>query len=268
MKIKTFLAALVAASFFCASSVEAQHDNHPSPATPPSTSFANQPNSQGIFDTVWQTANWVGTGGNFMSRANATITPTPACAGGLDAGDAPGGYLNLKVSAGVKTGSEIQTLNGKNGVSGLGPAYGFGFYAARMKVTPISGTVASFFWIGAPNYSGGEWDIEFLTNESPRTKVHFTEHPSNRTFLYDLGFDWSAAYHEYGFLWTSGTIVYTVDRKSVHTSSSSELATTTKGFIMANVWTGNPNWGGGPPTQDAVTCYPWIRHWPGATSIP
>ena len=37
---------------------------------------------------------------------------------------------------------------------------------------------------------------------------------------------------------------------------------------MMNAWTGNANWGGGPPTQDASAVYDWVKFWPGVDKIP
>src|SRR5262249_18798328 len=74
--------------------------------------------------------------------------------------------------------------------------------------------------------------------------------------------------HEYGFLWTPGAITFTVDRQAVHTFTGSELTTSVGGFAMANAWTGNPNWGGGPPTTQTNTYYQYLEYDAGANSIP
>jgi beta-glucanase (GH16 family) len=166
------------------------------------------------------------------------------------------------VAANQLRGSEIQSLQ----------AYGYGTYQVRMEVTHVPGVVASFFWIEAPNYGPHEWDIEFLTNESWINSansgiVHLTIHPSNATVALPLPFNPSLAFHDYGFIWTSGKIVFTVDGAAAYTSTNSDLATTATGFIMANTWTGNRNWGGGPPTQQATTIYDWMQYTPEA-SVP
>lgn len=249
--------ALLAFFALCGATL-AQHDNHPSPSH--ATNFLNQPNGAHVFDGDFREAGvWTGTGGNVLRPTNMSITPRPTgCPD--DPTDTVGGFGNLTVPANVKEGAEIQTVTT--------PGYGYGFYAARMFVSPVSGSVASIFWIAAPNYGPQEWDIEFLTNEPVHNKVHFTLHPSNATFIYTLPFNWDSGYHDYGFLWTPGQIIFTVDRQPVHTMTGSELTTSVKGFIMANVWTGNPNWGGGPPTSPATTCYSYIRFWDGVTTIP
>ena len=53
----------------------------------------------------------------------------------------------------------------------------------------VSGGVASFFLMGAPNYQGPEFDIEFLLNH--QNEVTFTDHPlggTGATTFYNLEF--------------------------------------------------------------------------------
>jgi hypothetical protein len=35
-----------------------------------------------------------------------------------------------------------------------------------------------------------------------------------------------------------------------------------------NSWTGNKNWGGLAPAQDAITIYDWVKFYPNVTSVP
>ena len=37
---------------------------------------------------------------------------------------------------------------------------------------------------------------------------------------------------------------------------------------MMNTWTGNPYWGGGPPTQQATSVYDWVNFSPNVTVVP
>ena len=64
-------------------------------------------------------------------------------------------------------------------------------------------------------------------------------------------------------------ISYTVDGQVVQTYSRPACRNIprNKGYIMVNAWTGNPNWGGGPPAKKATSMYDWIRFYPGATAI-
>jgi beta-glucanase (GH16 family) len=206
---------------------------------------------------------WIGTGGNYIDPALAQVVQT------FD-GES-NGYLELSVAAASPGqtpyhGSEVQSVN----------TYGYGTYETRMEVTSVPGVVASFFWDEHPSpsqYGPHEWDIEFLTNESwinsPNSGiVHLTIHPSNATVALPLSFNPSKGFHDYGFIWSPGKIVFTVDGAAAYTFTSTDLTTTATGLIMANTWTGNPNWGGGPPTQQATTSYDWMQFTPEGTSPP
>jgi hypothetical protein len=199
-----------------------------------------------------------------LELGNAAITP--AAKGN--------GTITLTVPAGKYQGAEIMTNAGWTPTQGSPPpfgpsSYGYGYYETRMKPSCVQGEISSFFWVEAPGYGPHEWDVEF-PNPPGHTfsDVHFTLHPSNSTVDYHLGFNPCLGYHSYGFLWTPGHITFTVDRVGVQTFNESDLVTTATGFIMANAWTGNPNWGGGPAKSDAVNSYKWIGYLAGATTIP
>ena len=211
---------------------------------------------------------WIGTLGDLIDPALATLS------GGGDQ-DAPG-MLQLSVAPARPGqtpyhGSEIQSLAGNRETKV--PGYGFGYYETAMKVTDVPGVCAAFFWIEASEYGPHEWDFEFLTNEpwihsADDGQVHLTLHPSNTTFVLKLPFNPSHGVHRYGFLWTPGTIVFTVDGKPAHTFTEDDLKDPVRGFIMANMTTGKWDWGGGPPSQKATTTYIWANFTPGVTSIP
>ena len=211
--------------------------------------------------------NWVGTGGNMLSLQNERlVTSFNGVSGGFMQLVVPGGQTATPYKAG-----EWASTGGLAGTNTQG--YGYGYYETRMQVSSTPGVCASFFWIEAPNYGPHEWDIEFLTNEgwigsANQGQVHLTLHPSNATYVLQLPFNPSKAMHRYGFLWKPGTITFTVDGKAAYTTSNADLNTNAQGFIMANEWTGNPNWGGGPPAADAVTTYDFVRFGAGLPAIP
>lgn len=185
-------------------------------------------------------------------------------------GGMSGGYLTLKSRANQLSGGEIQTMNGAGGK--------YGYYETRMKVSPTPGVCNSFFWIG-DGYRGGEIDIEFLTNESwigspDRGQVHFVVHAADGKelqYVMQLGFNPSLSFHRYGFLHTPDKIVFTVDGQPAWTVPNTiDMKTNiaSSGYIMMNTWTGNPNWGGGPPATDSIVAYDWVKHYSGASAIP
>ena len=203
-------------------------------------------------DALWRiNGRWVGTGGDILDPALARLV--------LSGSDKR--QLWLSVAAGEKRGSEIQTLSR--------PGYSYGYYETQMKVSPVPGVCASFFWIEAPGYGPHEWDIEFLTDDfKPGTgAVHLTLHPSDTTYILALPFNPSDDFHRYGFLWTPGRIVFTVDGRPAHAFNESTLTTSIGGFIMANAITGIPHWCNGPPTQSTTSIYNWMSFTAGATTI-
>jgi hypothetical protein len=200
--------------------------------------------------------NWVGTGGDEMLLADVVMA---------------NGAMSMTVPAKVEDGGEIQSL--------ALPGYGYGYYEAQMQPSAVPGVVVSMFWIQAGGsytdytYGPGEWDIEFLTSDFSGNvgAVRYTTHPSGLSYKQVLPFNPSAAMHRYGFLWTPSSIVYTVDGVAVHTVTVAQeptIASPLGGYIMANVWTGTPSWGGGPPAENATSVYDWIKFWPGVSSIP
>ncbi len=259
MQYKTVAAACgLLAVMFIADSVRAQTVHEPF------NPWTGNTSPDGLFR---RDGNWIGTGGNMLSTDEEQLVPT--------FNGAKGGFFQLKVPGGqtatpYKAG-EWASTGGLSGTNTQG--YGYGYYETRMQVSSTPGVCASFFWIEAPNYGPHEWDIEFLTNESwigsaNSGQVHLTLHPSNATYILQLPFNPSKAMHRYGFLWKSGTITFTVDGKAAYTTSNADLTTTARGFILANEWTGNPNWGGGPPKADAVTTYDYARFGAGLPAIP
>jgi beta-glucanase (GH16 family) len=218
-------------------------------------------------DGLWKINGiWVGTGKNTFYPANVTFTDTYP-------GERTKGFMYFKSEANAIKGSEIQTLSS-------GPFYGYGYYEVRMKVTGVGdpatnrGVCASFFW-KRKNYAAAEWDLEFLTNEKWITSPDSGEVTMNyhlndgrsKVHRQKLPFNPSKGFHRYGFLWQPTRLDWTVDGKIVYSFDDPGVASE-PGYIMMNSWTGNKNWGGLSPTEDAVTVYDWVKFYPNVTSVP
>jgi hypothetical protein len=238
-------------------------------------------------DGLWQIAGpWVGSGSNFLNPANAQLTASYQ--------GQPGGYLSLTVVATGNTfngacgasasstnpcqGAEIQT-NGTAAIAGStfnGSNLLYGYYEVRMKVTSTPGVVVSFFWKEI-NYGNGEIDYEFLTNEPWATQptqngtVYLTVQGGPASYAQKLGFNPTTGFHRYGFLWTPTTLEWVIDGQPALTYADppvTAIPNSKGGYIMMNTWTGNANWGGGPPTQNATSEYDWVKYWPNVNAIP
>ena len=175
-----------------------------------------------------------------------------------------GGKMNLSITGnswqGYK-GAEYRTTQ----------AFGFGMYDVSMKPIKNDGVVSSFFTYTGPS-DGTVWDeidIEFLGKNTNQVQFnYYTRGQGNHEYVYNLGFDASQSFHQYGFYWDRSSITWYVDQKPVYKATRD--IPTTPGKIMMNVWNGKgvDEWlkhynGKAPLTAQ----YDWISYTaPGAGS--
>lgn len=230
-----------------------------------------------IRDTMQVSGPWQVGHEGFMTPRLAVLSATDPS--GL--GDRGRGYLRLStVREGGRTlASEVMT----DGYPG--PARGY--YETRMIVDPEhrAGGCLSFFWIQARDAKGRsfdgaafgpiEIDIEFIASEPWATDpdapgfVHLTLHPHGPSVKLPLTFNPSTGYHRYGFLWVGDRVTWTVDGAPVLSRRDPLLAKAPPygGWMMANVWSGVPSWGGATPEQPVSAIYNRMVHYPGVTRI-
>lgn len=124
--------------------------------------------------------------------------------------------------------------------------FSYGTYTTRIKNNIAPGTVSSFFLMNKwkkTKWEHQEIDIEFL-GKAP-TKVQFTVHylnPQDNNHIthmkvYDLGFDSSEDFNEYGIHWTKDSICWLVNGAVVHVETNNVPDTVMQ--IRMNHWTGN-----------------------------
>ena len=137
--------------------------------------------------------------------------------------------------------------------------FGYGDFGVRMKPAKTTGTASTFFlytgeWDSEtlhpstgetdtknPKNAEGkhdEIDIEFLGKDTTKVQFnYFTSGQGGHEYMYDLGFDASLEYHDYGFRWEEGKITWFVDNKAVYTATSN--IPTHPGRMISNFWTGS-----------------------------
>ncbi len=150
-----------------------------------------------------------------------------------------------KANVGFSNGKMNLSINGNrwNGFTGAEyrtqQAFGFGMYDVSMKPIKNDGVVSSFFTYTGPS-DGTVWDeidIEFLGKDTTKVQFnYYTNGVGNHEYLYDLGFDASQSFHQYGFYWDSNSITWYVDKKPIYTATRD--IPQTPGRIMMNVWNG------------------------------
>ena len=169
------------------------------------------------------------------------------------------GLLSLTVSKGDDKyyGAEYRTY---------GRGYTFGYYGACMKAAKCSGVVSSLFTYTGPS-DGTRWDeidIEFLGKDTTKVQFnYYVDGVGGHEYLYDLGFDASEEFHEYGFLWQRDRITWYVDGEAVYTVQSDNLPVTDS-RIMMNAWNsiGVDDWTGplDESSLPATAQYKWVRY--------
>lgn len=152
---------------------------------------------------------------------------------------------NAVVENGILTLSLTNTEGGYAGAEYRShKKYSYGYYSVSMKAASCPGVISSFF-----AYTGWPWDeidIEFLGDDTTRVQFnYYTNGKGGHEYLYDLGFDASEDFHEYGFDWQEGSITWYVDGKAVCTAT--EDIPSHPGNVMMNLWNvadSNGSWAG------------------------
>lgn len=151
--------------------------------------------------------------------------------------------------------------------------YGYGEYTVSMKPAKVEGTASTFFTCtgsydigldGNPN-PWDEIDIEFLGKDTTGVQFnYFVDGQGGHEYWYDLGFDASEEFHEYGFRWAEDSITWLVDGKEVYTVNAGvdNPLPSTPSRILMNYWCGTPDaegWMGKYTLSDATADYQWIK---------
>jgi beta-glucanase (GH16 family) len=179
-----------------------------------------------------------------------------------------GGFMTLQLDTSTCTAG----CSGKPYASGeyrSVDTYGYGKYETRFKAAKGSGLVTSFFtYTGTSGTSNHhEIDIEILGKDTTKIQTnYFVGGVGGHETLVPLGFDASAGYHNYAFVWTADKIEWIVDDVVVHTeyAAAGKPLPSLPGKIMANMWagTGVDGWLG-PfiyPGTPITAKYDWIQY--------
>ena len=153
----------------------------------------------------------------------------------------------------------------------------YGRWEARLKPSPVTGVLNSFYTIDWGDGSGTkqEIDIEFLTFafRSGSGKVHYAIHADGRTSTDTnpdivLNFNPSDDFHVYGFEITPEHVEWFVDDKVLYTYkySGNSITINAPYQLKLNVWSQNGagTWIKGPPSANTDCIYQidWIRFYP------
>lgn len=153
-------------------------------------------------------------------------------------------------------------LTGKSCVSGEYRtllSYGHGLYKARLIASSTPGTITAFFTYTGPaeGTQHDEIDVEIKGDDPTKLQLNYWTNDAEHPTVINLGFDASAAYHEYAFRWTADRLQWFVDGALVHEENGSRgPLPQVAGRIMLNHWgaTGTNGWS----TDYQVTATPSV----------
>jgi endo-1,3-1,4-beta-glycanase ExoK len=134
------------------------------------------------------------------------------------------GALELVLPAGSTDGGEIRSTQ----------TYASGVATTRMRVASAPSSITGFFLYAAPDYAS-EIDIEVFND--PSGKVMFSTYAGGRqthTETRTLGFDPTAAPHDYEIAWGSGRVSFSVDGVVLRTWTTG--VTKLPMNLYANAW--------------------------------
>jgi endo-1,3-1,4-beta-glycanase ExoK len=155
----------------------------------------------------------------------------------------------LRLPAGTTDGAEIRSL----------ATFSSGTVHARLRVADAPSSLTGFFLYAPPDLAG-EIDIEVLND--PAGTVMLTTYAGGRethTERRALGFDPTAAYHDYAIAWGAGKVSFTVDGAALRTWSSGVPKAPMSLYV--NAWF--PTWLAGlAPAEDQQTSIAALDHRP------
>jgi beta-glucanase (GH16 family) len=136
----------------------------------------------------------------------------------------------------------------------------YGSYRASIKFDSTPGAVVGWFvYKDVPDLH--EIDVEFLTVDIKH--IHFTLHHIQTDVDYRkdaIGFDPTAAFHEYRFDWYANKVVYYID--GMKFDSLNVKVPDAACTIMCNLWSANiDGWGGAAPTKDTYMYIDYVRYY-------
>ena len=166
------------------------------------------------FDTVrWDRGNH-NLGRSYLDPKNVTVS---------------NGRLEINLPARTLEGGEIRSAD----------LYGYGSYAARMKVPHAPSSITGFFLYEPPDYAS-EIDIEIYNDSSRRMAFYSTYANGSQTHTETLRlpFDPTVGFHEYRFDYSPTSIRFYADNQLM--KEWNDGLPTSGMRIYANAW--YPNW--------------------------
>ncbi len=116
-------------------------------------------------------------------------------------------------------------------------ALGHGAYEARIRTAAGSGLNTAMFSYVGPVHD--ELDFEFLGKDTGIVQLNYWTHgQGGRETFPKLGFDASAGFHDYAFVWEPGRLRWFIDGRLVREENGGAMPTTAANFFLT-LWSGS-----------------------------
>lgn len=146
--------------------------------------------------------------------------------------------INMKITKSTETGVYY---GGEQKSSGSDGQFKYGYFGTYMKAAKAQGTTSTFF-----TYTGSgednphdEIDVEILGKDTTKVQFnYFVDGTGNHEYMYDLGFDSSEDFHQYGFYWDDTKIIWFVDLQPVYSVTGTAMPSASQ-RIFQNFWVGD-----------------------------
>jgi endo-1,3-1,4-beta-glycanase ExoK len=117
--------------------------------------------------------------------------------------------------------------------------YAWGTYSARLVASATPGTITAFFLYTGPaeGTRHDEIDVEIKGDDPTKLSVNYWTDGVQHPTVIDLGFDASAAPHDYAFAWSPTSLRWFVDGKLVHEETGTRgPLPEVPGHIVLSLW--------------------------------
>lgn len=129
----------------------------------------------------------------------------------------------------------------------------YGFYRARLKASSVPGTITGFFTYTGGDTNHDEIDIEIKGDTPDKLQLNYWTNGVEHPIVFDLHFDASLEFHDYGFNWTPSGIDWFVDNRLIHSENGTNgPIPNTPGQLFFNYW-GVQNTSGWSSDYDPLT---------------
>ncbi|CAG8973174.1 hypothetical protein HYALB_00008766 [Hymenoscyphus albidus] len=156
----------------------------------------------------------------------------------------------------------------------------WGSYRASIKLSPVAGTCAAFFWYfnnsqeidmeflsSQFNADNGSFPVNLVLQSEKSAKNGFNAAGTDSYVVANLPFNPTTGFHEYRFDYVPGHILFYADGTVLANFNTSSSTPFEPGHLILTHWSnGNPLWSAGPPVSNATMSVGYVKSYFNSSS--